>query len=155
MKKIIIITGALFFLTVLLITADYYALFGTTEESKVVLQEVEFRLIDDVTNSPVIDARIRCFQKGRKNDVCFQRNSGKIGVVSIKIPRTQIITKSLFFEQSHRYTTTGSTDLNVMIMHLNYVNEVINYNADEIFGDEGKIHEVTMSMQHWESDEND
>jgi hypothetical protein len=154
MKKIIIIGSTLFFVAVSLLVADYNALFGTSEESKVVLQEVKFRLIDDVTSSPVMGARVRCFQKGRKNDVCFQRDSGKIGIVAIKIPRSKIISKSLFFEQSYRYTTNGSTDLNVMLMHLNYVNEVVRYNADEMFANKEGIHDVTMTKQDWGSDDN-
>ena len=136
------------------VVADYFALFGTSKKTEIVMQEIQFRLIDSKTASPIIGSRIRCFQKGRKNDVCFQRDSGKLGVVSIKIPRSKIISNSLLFEQSHRYKSSGSTEVNIMFMHLNYVNQVVRYNSDEIFKKENEPREIMMTFQNFDSDNN-
>ena len=136
------------------VVADYFALFGTTEKTEIVMQEIQFRPIDNKTASPIIGSRIRCFQKGRKNDVCFQRDSGKLGVVSIKIPRSKIISNSLLFEQSHRYKSSGSTEVNIMFMHLDYLNNVARYNSDEMFSKANEIHEVMMTSQDFEGDDN-
>lgn len=134
--------------------ADYFALFGTSDRTEIIMQEIQFRLVDSLTSAPVIGARIRCFQKGRKNDVCFQRDSGKLGVVSIKIPRSKLISSSLLFEQSHRYTSSGSTQINIMFMHLDYINQIDRYNSEEMFRRGGEIHEVIMKRQQFRSDEN-
>jgi hypothetical protein len=136
------------------VVADHFALFGTSEKTEIVMQEIQFRTIDSVTNSPIIGIRVRCFQKGRKKDVCFQRDSGKLGVVSIKIPRTKIVNNSLLFEQSYRYTSSGSTQVNIMFMHLNYLNQIARYNSDELFKKGNEIDEIMMKFQDFESDGN-
>ncbi|MBT7952210.1 MAG: hypothetical protein HN764_11340 [Gammaproteobacteria bacterium] len=134
--------------------ADYFALFGTSKKSEIVMQEIQFRLVDSLSSAPVIGARIRCFQKGRKKDVCFQRDSGKLGVVSMKIPRSKIISNSLLFEQSHHYKSSGSTELNIMFMHLDYQNQVARYDSDELFSKANEVHEVKMNLQYFEGDDN-
>jgi hypothetical protein len=144
----VLITGTGF------VVADYFALFGTSEKTEIVMQEIQFRLVDSLSSAPVIGARIRCFQKGRKKDVCFQRDSGKLGVVSIKIPRSKTISNSLLFEQSHRYKSSGSTEVNIMFMHLNYLNQIARYNSDELFKKGNEIQEVMMRFQDFEGGNN-
>jgi hypothetical protein len=145
----VFLTGAGF------VVADYFALFGTSEKSEVVMQEIRFRPLDSDTNSPIIGTRIRCFQKGRKKDVCFQRESGKLGVVSMKIPRRKISENSLFFEQSHHYTSSNNTQLNIMFMHLSYLNQTVRYDPEELFMKGDEIHEIMMGSRNFVSEDNE
>ncbi len=145
--KIWVVAGSIFLISAGFIVADYYALFGSSEKSEFVLQQIKFRVVDKLNNSPIIGARIRCFQKGRKHDVCFQRDGGKPGIVSIMIPRTRIGIHSLLFEQAHHYSSNGSSTVHVMLMHLDYSNQTASYNADELFNNPEKIHKIMLERQ--------
>lgn len=132
------------------VVADYFALFGTSEKSEFVLQEIKYRPIDENTNSPIIGARIRCFQKGRKNDVCFQKDSGKLGVVSIMVPRTRISSNSLLFEQAHHFLSNGDSKMHVMLMHLDYSNQVDGYDVNDLFNHLDKIYRIKMKPHEFD-----
>ncbi len=141
--SIVILSGAGFVL------ADYFAVFGTNEKTEMVLQEVKFRPLNQQTNSPIIGARIRCFQAGGKKDVCYQVDSGKLGIVSVKIPRSRQSENSLLFEQSFRYTSNGSTQLHVMLMHLDYGSKISIYDSDELFKNSNKVYDVLLQFQDY------
>lgn len=132
------------------VLADYFALFGSSERTEFILQEIRFRPVNEGSNSPIIGARIRCFQAGRKKDVCFQKNSGKLGLVSIMVPRSRISSNSLLFEQSYHFSSHGSTDINIMLMHLDYVNHVNNYDANDLFENLEKIHQIKMQPNEYD-----
>lgn len=137
------------------VVADYFALFGVSEKSEFVLQEITFRPIDERSNSPIIGARIRCFQEARKNDVCFQKDSGKLGVVSIMVPRTRISSNSLLFEQAHHFSSNGSAKVHIMLMHIDYSNQMEGYDANELFNNPEKVYKIKMMPNQFNDTESE
>ena len=123
--------------------ADYVGLFGVRENPEYVLQEIKFRLSDKLDNSPIMGARTRCFQKGNRN-ACTQRDSGKLGVVSVLVPATRISTKTLLFERGHEYLRSKDPNIQIMLIHADFVSQVESININSHFNNPGKIYRVTM-----------
>jgi len=153
-KTVLIVTVCILAATGFVV-ADYFALFGTSEKSEFVLQEITFRPIDERSNSPIIGTRIRCFQEGRKNDVCFQKDSGKLGEVSIMVPRTRISNNSLLFEQAYHFSSNGSSKVHIMLMHLDYSNQIEGYDANELFKNTEEIYKVKMTPHEFNDTESE
>ncbi len=128
------------------VTADYFALFGTRENPEYVLREIRLRLSDKLDNSLIAGAKARCFQKENKN-ACTQRDSGKPGIVSVKVPATRIRTKSLLFEHGHRYLTSTDPYLQVMLIHVDYTTQVTSIDINKHFANPAKVYQVTMQSR--------
>ena len=152
-KKIIVIAVILLVALASVVAADYFTLFGTREAAEYVLQEVRIRPLNKVDNSPIEGTRVKCFQKNNRN-ACTQRDSGKLGIVSVMIPSTRISNNSLLFEQGHRFLASKDPKVQIMLIHLDYVNEVKSIDVQELFDNPGKIYKVLMEPRQIDDPEN-
>jgi len=122
-KKRAILTGVILGACVLLIAADYFALFGTSRKEQLELIELNFVMVDEETGETVTGVHARCFQSNNKN-ACAERNSGAPGMVSISVPVTKVVTKSLLFVQDSTMRETADPKLKIMFIHPDYANPV-------------------------------
>jgi hypothetical protein len=142
-KKIFFITGIIFVLTTVFVAGDYYSLFG---EKQIVNHDfiiLNFKTIDEETGALVIDVKTRCFQTNNR-DACTQRNSHKLGLVSINVPMQKIITKSYLFNHDSKIRETLDPKLHVMFIHPDYASPVETIYVDEF--EEISKKEMVVSM---------
>lgn len=142
-KKVGLIGAFLIITATIFAVADYFGLFGVRENPEYVLQEIKFRLSDKLDNSPIMGAKARCFQKGNRN-ACTQRDSGKLGVVSVLIPATRISTKTLLFERGREYLRSKDPNIQIMLIHADFVSQVESIDINNHFNNPDKIYRVTM-----------
>ena len=152
-KKIIVIAVVLLVVVASVVVADYFALFGSSETAEYVLQEVRIRPLNKVDNSPIEGIWVKCFQKNNRN-ACTQRDSGKLGIVSVMIPSTRISNNSLLFEQGHRFLASKDPKVQLMLIHLDYINQVESIEVQELFDNPGKIYKVLMEPRQFNDPEN-
>jgi len=126
-----------------LVVADYFALFGTHSWVRQDFIELRFRMIDEKTGAPVIDAHVKCFQRNNQN-ACTQRDSGKPGVISINIPVTKIIESTWLFEKNVELQATQDPKLQVLFFHQDYASPVETIMIPELPELAGKLITVPM-----------
>lgn len=102
---------------------DYLAWFGTSKTTTLDYIQVDFRTVDEVTGAPVMEVRARCFQKNNRN-ACSVVDSGKPGILSLKIPLHKIITRSHLFRQGEEMVETADPKLHIMFVHYDYASPV-------------------------------
>ncbi len=144
MNKKIGLTGTFLIITATIFAVgDYFGIFGVRENPEYALQEIKLRLSDKLDNSPIMGAKARCFQKGNGN-ACTQRDSGKLGVVSVLVPATRISTKTLLFERGHEYLRSKDPNIQIMLIHADFVNQVESIDINSHFNNPEKIYRVKM-----------
>lgn len=74
----------------LFVTGDYFGLFGLKKYLVLAFAEASFKTIDQETGAPVLDVKIRCFQKGHDN-ACTQKESHITGIVIARIPVQKLV----------------------------------------------------------------
>ena len=123
MRKVHIAIGALVVAIMIFVVGDYFSLFGVTRLARLDYIQVNFKPVDQDTGAPVVDTHARCFQKKNRN-ACSEVDSGKVGILALKIPVHRIITRSLLFEQGMEMVETADPKLHIMFIHHNYANPV-------------------------------
>jgi hypothetical protein len=130
-NKIIVAGGIIVSGLLIFVIGDYFTLFGTRLESRYDFLEMNFKPVDEDTGSPVINVHVRCFQKNNLN-ACTERDSHKAGILSINIPITKQVIKSILFEQDMKIQDTLDPKLHIMFIHQDYANPVETYQISEI-----------------------
>ena len=143
MRKSYILTGAVLGIVVILVVTDYFALFGTRVISKMDFISMSFKPVDEETGAPVVDVHTRCFQMNNRN-ACSETDSGKAGIVEIKIPVTKLVTSTWLFEKDSRYQETADPKLHIMFIHYDYANPVETFYLKDIPKLSGKVIKVPM-----------
>ena len=123
MRKAVIAFTVIVAVAAGLVIADYFALFGTSTRVRQDFIELRFRMVDEETGAPVIDAHAKCFQKYNQN-ACTQGNSGRLGIVSIHVPVRKTITRTYLFEKNSRLQKTRDPKLQVLFFHPDYASPV-------------------------------
>ena len=126
--------------------ADYAGLFGINEKSEYSLHEIKFRVADSEDNAPLVHTRAKCFQK-TLSQACTQRVSGKVGIVSIMVPATRVSYRSLLFDKGEKFVLAREPDLQVMLIHTDYMTQAVTVNLNEVFEQPGKIYQVSMQAR--------
>lgn len=139
---IYIVTGFLM-VFILIIIADYLQLFGISQVSEFDIINLNFKPVDEDTGAPVTDVHIRCFQKSN-NNACSEKESPGYGLVTVAVPVTRIINRSMFFEHDSRIEETADPKLHIMFIHNDYNNPVETLNVNEIPSKEGSIRKIIM-----------
>ena len=145
-NKITLSVFACLLLCAALLAADYKGLFGITESSKYLLQEVRIRAYDKDDKTPIIGVRIRCFQQNNGN-ACSQRDSGKLGIISIILPTTKITRSSFLFEQGYRYQRSLDPNIQIMLIHVDYVSKIEIVEVAKLLNLEGEIMKVDLKAR--------
>ena len=130
----------------LFILADYAGLFGLSEKSEFTLHEIKFRVADSKNNAPLVHTRAKCYQK-TLSEACTQRFSGKVGIVSIMVPANKVSYRSLFFKQGEKLVLAKEPDLQVMLIHTDYMTQAVTVNLNEVIAEPGKTYHVSMQAR--------
>lgn len=140
-------------LILLLVVLDYNFMGGVYKTPEFVLREVQIKAVSSKDGAPVIGARVRCFQDENRN-ACSQRESGKLGVISLMVPGTKMNIRTNFFRKEPEYVATEDPNIQIMLIHLDYQNQVQTINVEEVL--EGRIELIEVSMEpKWEEGETD
>ena len=123
MKKNAVNASAVLGVAILLVVADYFALFGATRTERLDLITMNFITVDEETGARVEGVHARCFQSNNKN-ACSERGDGDPGTVSISIPVLKTVTKSYLFVQNVTLRDTVDPKLSIMFVHPDYANPV-------------------------------
>ena len=126
--------------------ADYAGLFGIKKTPEYELREIKIHIADKADNSPIVHTRAMCFQK-LNDKACTQKVSGKIGIVSIMVPVIKYSSRSLLFEQGEEYLPTRDPELQVMLIHTDYITHTISLNISEHLANPGLIPAVTLQAR--------
>lgn len=138
----------------LLVTADYYGLFGIKTKLKLDFVEVRFRTLNKETGALVFDVGVRCFQKNNMN-ACTRRESHRAGVVAVNIPVRRVIKSTLFFKKSEEIIKSADSKLHVMLMHQNYNNPTRTILLDDIYSKKQTEYTVEMPPREWAEPQQD
>jgi len=138
---IVLILTTLGFLLFLL--GDYLAWFGTSKTATLDYVQVNFKMADEETGAPLMNAHARCFQQKNRN-ACSEVDSGKPGILSLKIPVHKIITRSHLFKQGEAMVETADPKLHIMFIHPDYASPVETIMTRELPSLDGNL--LTVSM---------
>ena len=114
------------------VMADYFSLFGVTQQEKTGFIDVQFKTVDAENGLLVSDVHVRCFQKMNEN-ACGQRDSHEPGMVYIKIPVSRVVSRSLFFNQGEVIIKTHDPKLHIMFIHPDYDNPINSFELIELY----------------------
>ena len=123
MRKLYLVFGIIGLLAIVIVVADYFALFGTRTERRFDFYELTFKTVDEKTGAPVVDVHVNCFQKGNQN-ACTQKDSGSPGITSVNIPVTKIITRTWLFKKDESIQPTQDPKVHIMFIHYDYASLV-------------------------------
>lgn len=142
-KTTTMVTSVVIGAVALLVTADYFALFGVTRTEQIDLITMNFITVDEETGAPVTGVHARCFQSNN-NNACAERSGGDPGTVTVSIPVMKIITKSFLFMQDTTLRETADTKLKIMFVHPDYANPVEIFPISELPEQSARPLTVTM-----------
>lgn len=130
------------------VTADYFALFGTSKRVELEFAEARFRTIDKDTGTLIFGAGVRCFQTNN-NNACTLRESHRAGVVAVHVPYRHIIESSLLFTQDETIERAADPKIHMMFIHNDYLNTTKSLYLDDLFNKPGQEYQVEMPARDW------
>ncbi len=136
----------------LFVTADYYGVFGLKKYLVLDFAESSFRPVDKETGAPVIDVKIRCFQKGNSN-ACTQKESRSSGIIIVRIPVQKLVWESLLFKNKEELVATSDPQLHIMFIHYNYNNPVATFSIEDLYNDPVSKYSIKMERKFKEADD--
>ena len=146
MNKLLIILSILIFSTVGFIIGDYLTLFGVKETEVLGFIDISFKPIEEDTGAMVPEVKVRCFQKNNGN-ACTQRDSNKIGIVSIRIPVFKRVIRSRLFIKEEAMKASLDPKLHIMFIHYNYHNPVKSFIIKELYHTPVQNYLIKMSKR--------
>ena len=150
-RNILIASLVLPGLTGLFVTADYFGLFGLKKYLVLDFAESSFKPVDDETGAPVIDVKIRCFQKGNSN-ACTQKESRSTGVIIVRVPVQKLVWETLLFKNKEELVATNDPQLHIMFIHYNYNNPVATFNIEDLYNNPVSKYSIKMERKFKEAD---
>jgi hypothetical protein len=105
------------------VMGDYFGLFGLKKYLVFDFIEASFKPVNEETGAPIIDVKIRCFQKGN-NNACTQKESRSTGIVIVRIPIQKLVWESILFKNKEEIVPPDDPQLQIMFIHYNYNNPV-------------------------------
>ena len=127
----------------LFVTGDYFGLYGLKKYLVLDFIESSFKPVDKETGAPVVDVKIRCFQKGNGN-ACTQKESRILGLVIARIPVQKLVWKSLLFNNKEELIPTNDPQLHIMFIHYNYINPVETFIVEDLYNNPVREYPVKM-----------
>jgi hypothetical protein len=151
-KFMVYIASSIILLCGLFVIGDYFSLFGTKTNLKLVFAEVRFRTLDADTRGLVLDVGVRCFQKHNKN-ACTRRNSHRAGIVAAHVPVRRVIVSSFLFKKSEQIIKAADPKMHFMLLHQNYHNQTKTILLDDIYANKVNEYTIEMPPRKWEEQE--
>jgi hypothetical protein len=143
LRPVVFIVSSLLVICGLFVTADYFAVFGTTVETKLDFAEVRFRTVDKESGNLIMNVGVRCFQKRNKN-ACTRRDSDQVGVVAVHIPVQRGIKKTVLFTKINEIYKSVDPKIHIMLIHQNYKNQMKTLLMEDVYSN--KVSEQTVEM---------
>ena len=149
-KKILIVLSIVLSLAGLFVTGDYFGLFGLKKYMVLGFAESSFKPVDKETGAPVLDVKIRCFQKGNSN-ACTQKESRSTGVVIARIPVQKLVWETLLFKNKEELLATNDPQLHIMFIHYNFSNPVETFTIEDLYNKPVRKYPVKMARKFKET----
>ena len=140
---------AILSLSGIFVTGDYFGLFGLKKYLVLDFSESSFKPVDKETGAPVIDVKIRCFQKGNSN-ACTQKESRSTSVI-IRIPVQKLVWESLLFKNKEELVPTNDPQIHIMFIHYNYNNPVETFIVEDLYNNPIRKYPVKMERKFIEA----
>ena len=140
---------AILSLSGIFVTGDYFGLFGLKKYLVLDFAESSFKPVDKETGAPVIDVKIRCFQKGNSN-ACTQKESRSTSVI-IRIPVQKLVWESLLFKNKEELVPTNDPQIHIMFIHYNYNNPVETFIVEDLYNNPIRKYPVKMERKFIEA----
>lgn len=151
-RNILIASLVVLCLAGLSVTADYFGLFGLKKYLVLDFAESSFKPVDDETGAPVIDVKIRCFQKGNSN-ACTQKESRSTGVIIVRVPVQKLVWETLLFKNKEELVATNDPQLHIMFIHYNYNNPVATFSIEDLYNNPVSKYSIKMERKFKEADD--
>jgi len=135
----------------LFMTVDYFGVFGLKKYLVLDFAESSFRPIDKETGAPVIDVKIRCFQKGNSN-ACTQKESRATGIIIVRVPVQKLVWETLLFKNKEELVATNDPQLHIMFIHYNYNNPVATFSIEDLYNNPVSKYSIKMERKFKEAD---
>jgi hypothetical protein len=136
----------------LFVTGDYFGVFGLKKYLVLDFAESSFRPVDKETGAPVIDVKIRCFQKGNSN-ACTQKESRTTGIIIVRVPVQKLVWESLLFKNKEELVASNDPQLHIMFIHYNYNNPVATFIIEDLYNDPVSKYSIKMERKFKEADD--
>jgi hypothetical protein len=136
----------------LFVTGDYFGVFGLKKYLVLDFAESSFRPVDKETGAPVIDVKIRCFQKGNSN-ACTQKESRSTGVIIVRVPVQKLVWETLLFKNKEELVATNDPQLQIMFIHYNYNNPVATFSIEDLYNNPVSKYSIKMERKFKEVDD--
>ena len=140
---------AILSLSGIFVTGDYFGLFGLKKYLVLDFAESSFKPVDKETGAPVIDVKIRCFQKGNSN-ACTQKESHSTSVI-IRIPVQKLVWESLLFKNKEELVPTNDPQIHIIFIHYNYNNPVETFIVEDLYNNPIRKYPVKMERKFIEA----
>jgi hypothetical protein len=151
-RNILIASLVVLALVGLFVAGDYFGVFGLKKYLVLDFAESSFRPVDKETGAPVIDVKIRCFQKGNSN-ACTQKESRSTGVIIVRVPVQKLVWESLLFKNKEELVATNDPQLHIMFIHYNYNNPVATFSIEDLYINPVSKYSIKMERKFKEVDD--
>jgi len=135
----------------LFVAGDYFGLFGLKKYLVLDFAESSFKPVDKETGAPVLEVRIKCFQKGNMN-ACTQKDSRTTGIIIARIPVQKLVWESLLFKNKEELVATNDPQLHMMFIHYNYNNPVETFTIEDLYNNPVSKYSVKMERKFKEAE---
>lgn len=149
-KNILIALFIVLGLAGLFVTGDYFGLFGLKKYLVLDFVESSFKPVDKETGAPILEVRIKCFQKGNEN-ACTQKESRSTGVVIVRIPVQKLVWESLLFRNKEELVATNDPQLHIMFIHYDFINPVESFIIEDLYNKPVRKYPVKMERKYIEA----
>jgi len=136
----------------LFVAGDYFGLFGLKKYLVLDFAESSFKPVDKETGAPVLEVKIKCFQKGNEN-ACTQKDSRTTGIIIARIPVQKLVWESLLFKNKEELVATNDPQLHMMFIHYNYNNPVETFTIEDLYNDPVSKYPVKMERKFKEAED--
>jgi len=138
-------------LTGLFVTGDYFGLFGLKKYLVLDFAESSFKPVDKESGAPVLDVKIKCFQKGNEN-ACTQKESRSTGIIIARIPVQKLVWESLLFKNKEELVATNDPRLHIMFIHYDFTNPVKTFVIEDLYNKPISKYPVEMKRKFKETE---
>ncbi len=136
----------------LFVAGDYFGLYGLKKYLVLDFAESSFRPVDKETGAPVLEVRIKCFQKGNVN-ACTQKDSRTTGIIIARIPVQKLVWESLLFKNKEELVATNDPLLHMMFIHYDYNNPVETFTIENLYNNPVSKYSVKMERKFKEDED--
>ena len=113
--------------------------------------ESSFKPVDKESGAPVLDVKIKCFQKGNEN-ACTQKESRTTGIIIARIPVQKLVWESLLFKNKEELVATNDPNLHIMFIHYNFTNPVESFVIEDLYNKPVSKYPVKMERKYKETE---